>query len=204
MSNILIIKHGSLGDLIQANGAIKDIKENFSNDKVFLLTTPPYAEFMSSCPYIDGVLIDKRLPRWNLFYLRNLRRTLDRFLFKKVLICKIHQELNFIKISYSKGIFFGQTKKVSSNETINEEKDLSCFRQNRKSINQSRYKKYEFYKKNDLSWAVKNVKNIINRSFEGNYILIFPFCSPKLIKKKWPYYHILIELLKKITVLNIT
>ena len=27
MSNILIIKHGSLGDLIQANGAIKDIKE---------------------------------------------------------------------------------------------------------------------------------------------------------------------------------
>ena len=25
MSNILIIKHGSLGDLIQANGAIKDI-----------------------------------------------------------------------------------------------------------------------------------------------------------------------------------
>ena len=27
MSNILIIKHGSLGDLIQANGAIKDIKK---------------------------------------------------------------------------------------------------------------------------------------------------------------------------------
>ena len=28
MSNILIIKHGSLGDIIQANGAIKDIKDN--------------------------------------------------------------------------------------------------------------------------------------------------------------------------------
>ena len=74
MSNILIIKHGSLGDLIQANGAIKDIKKNFNNDKVFLLTTPNYTEFMSSCPYIDGVLIDKRLPRWNLFYLRNLKK----------------------------------------------------------------------------------------------------------------------------------
>ena len=33
MSNILIIKHGSLGDLIQANGAIKDIKHNFKNFK---------------------------------------------------------------------------------------------------------------------------------------------------------------------------
>ena len=36
MSNILIIKHGSLGDLIQANGAIKDIKNNFPKDKVLL------------------------------------------------------------------------------------------------------------------------------------------------------------------------
>ena len=31
MSNILIIKHGSLGDLIQANGAIKDIKNFYPN-----------------------------------------------------------------------------------------------------------------------------------------------------------------------------
>ena len=56
MSNILIIKHGSLGDLIQANGAMKDIKESFPNDKVLLLTTPPYVNFMSNCPYINGVL----------------------------------------------------------------------------------------------------------------------------------------------------
>ena len=84
MSNILIIKHGSLGDIIQANGAIKDIKKNFSDQKVMLLTTPPYADFMSSCPYIDGVLIDKRLPRWNLFYLAKLKKKIERFSFTKV------------------------------------------------------------------------------------------------------------------------
>ena len=39
MSNILIIKHGSLGDLIQANGAIEDIKYSYKNSKVLLLTT---------------------------------------------------------------------------------------------------------------------------------------------------------------------
>ena len=55
MSNILIIKHGSLGDLIQANGAIKDIKKTFPDKKVLLLTTPSYANFMTSCPYVDGV-----------------------------------------------------------------------------------------------------------------------------------------------------
>ena len=31
MSNILVIKHGSLGDLIQANGAIQDIKEYYKS-----------------------------------------------------------------------------------------------------------------------------------------------------------------------------
>jgi len=34
MSNILIIKHGSLGDLIQANGAIQDIKNSFKTFKI--------------------------------------------------------------------------------------------------------------------------------------------------------------------------
>ena len=38
MSNILIIKHGSLGDLIQANGAIKDIKKFHENRKVIIPT----------------------------------------------------------------------------------------------------------------------------------------------------------------------
>mgnify|MGYP001353086602 CR=1 FL=1 len=84
MSNILIIKHGSLGDLIQANGAIKDIKKFYKNRKVFLLTAQPYAIFMSECPYLDGVIIDKRLPRWNLFYLRNLKNNLAKYNFTKV------------------------------------------------------------------------------------------------------------------------
>ena len=39
MSNILIIKHGSLGDIAQASGAIQDISENHKNDQIYLLTT---------------------------------------------------------------------------------------------------------------------------------------------------------------------
>ena len=40
MSNILIIKHGSLGDIIQANGAIKDIK------KIFLIAKYCYSRHL--------------------------------------------------------------------------------------------------------------------------------------------------------------
>ena len=41
MSNILIIKHGSLGDIAQACGAIQDISENHKEDEIYLLTTKP-------------------------------------------------------------------------------------------------------------------------------------------------------------------
>ena len=69
MSNILIIKHGSLGDIVQISGALRDIRETYSDKKIFILTTLPYLELLSKCPYLDGVLVDKRLPRWNIFYL---------------------------------------------------------------------------------------------------------------------------------------
>ena len=42
MSNILIIKHGSLGDIAQACGEIQDISENHKDDEVHLLTTRPF------------------------------------------------------------------------------------------------------------------------------------------------------------------
>ena len=44
MSNILIIKHGSLGDIAQASGAIQDIYENHINDNIYILTSKPYVD----------------------------------------------------------------------------------------------------------------------------------------------------------------
>ena len=77
MSNLLIIKHGSLGDLIQANGAMEDIKKSNPKTHVVLLTTAPYYDLMNKCPYIDEVLIDRRSARWNLFYLYKLKKKIN-------------------------------------------------------------------------------------------------------------------------------
>ena len=74
MSNILIIKHGSLGDIVQISGVLRDLRENHIDKKIFLLTTLPYIELLTKCPYVDGVLLDRRLPRWNLIYLIKLKK----------------------------------------------------------------------------------------------------------------------------------
>ena len=76
MSNILIIKHGSLGDIVQISGVLRDIRENHEDKKIFILTTLPYVDLLSRCPYLDGVLVDRRLPRWNFLYLFKLKKIL--------------------------------------------------------------------------------------------------------------------------------
>ena len=50
-----------------------------------------------------------------------------------------------------------------------------------------------------LKSAIVDIKNIINQNFDGKYILIFPFCSKKHIKKKWPYFSELITKIKEIS-----
>ncbi len=198
MSNILIIKHGSLGDIIQANGAIKDIKKNFPNNKVLLLTTPPYVTFMSSCPYLDGVLIDKRLPRWNLFYLNKLKKNLERFSFIKVFDLQNSSRTQFYKkFLFKKDIFWSDKNTFVSKEVLRDENKLPVLDRMKLQLERAGLETTSFTKKPDLEWAIKNIKNIVNQNFEGDFILIFPFCSPKLRKKKWPYYEDLIKLLKR-------
>ena len=83
MSNILIIKHGSLGDIVQISGVLRDIRAAHKSDQIFILTTLPYLELLSRCPYVDGVLLDKRLSMWNIFYLIKLKKKLDKYNFSR-------------------------------------------------------------------------------------------------------------------------
>tara|TARA_B100001121_G_scaffold288993_1_gene287561 strand:+ start:1091 stop:2023 length:933 start_codon:yes stop_codon:yes gene_type:complete len=197
MSNILIIKHGSLGDLIQANGAIKDIKNFYQNRKVFLLTSEPYAIFMSECPYIDGVIIDKRLPRWNLFYLSNLKKNLAKYNFTKVFDLQNSGRTKFYKRFIIKNIEWsssetaleqGQKKKDFDKDPVLDRMEIQL----KKSGIET-----EYTKNIDLSWAVSDITRLTRRYTNNDFILLFPFCSKKHPQKKWPYFKELILRLKQ-------
>ena len=47
----------------------------------------------------------------------------------------------------------------------------------------------------DFSWACSDINEIKNNFELDKYILLFPFCSPHLHTKKWPYYNDLIKLI---------
>ena len=196
MSNILIIKHGSLGDIAQISGVLRDIRENHVNEKIFILTTFPYVELLSRCPFVDGVLIDKRLPRWNILYLFKLKNMIKKFNFTYV-----YDLQNSSRSSFYRKYLFNISNWSSAKTVLKKEVENSDFEKNsvlerfKLQLNNSNIKtKYSL--KPDFSWACINVDKIINKFFGDKFILIFPFCSPQLSHKKWPYYNELIKIIK--------
>ena len=59
--NILVIKHGSLGDLVLSFGAIKTLRENHPNSNIYLLTQSNYKQIFKNLPYVNEILVDNRI-----------------------------------------------------------------------------------------------------------------------------------------------
>ena len=199
MSNILIIKHGSLGDIAQASGAIQDIFENHKDEKIYLLTTKPYIELFKKNPFITDVILDKRLSRFNLIYLYFLMKNI-----KKLNIQKVYDLQNSSRTLFYKKILFpkADNKTWSSSETTlpnNQSKEefdrisvLERFNHQLKTSGIST----THTTKPDFSWANSDINKIKNEYNLKKYILLFPFCSEHLAIKKWPYYNDLIQLIE--------
>ena len=200
MSNILVIKHGSLGDIAQASGAIQDISENHKDDQIHILTTKPYFELFKKNPCISNVILDKRLSKINLIYLYLLMREIKKYNFSKV-----YDLQNSSRTSFYKNILFPKADKTiwcSTETTLPEgttkkdfDKDsvLSRFDHQLKSsgINTNHTMKPDF------SWSTVDISEIKKNYELDKYIILFPFCSPHLTSKKWPHYNDLITMINE-------
>jgi len=199
MSNILIIKHGSLGDIAQASGAIQDISENHKDDQLHLLTTKPYFELFKKNPFIHNVILDKRLSRFNLIYLYLLMRTLKKLNIKKVYDLQNSSRTKFYKNILSPKANFSTWSSSETTLPINISKEefdknpvLNRFDHQLKTSGLNTLN----VMKPDFSWSCANIDNIKNDNKLKEYIVLFPFCSAHLDIKKWPYYNELIEQIK--------
>ena len=200
MSNILIIKHGSLGDIAQACGAIQDISENHPDDQIHLLTTKPYYDLFKKNPNVSNVILDKRLSRLNLIYLYSLMKEIKKYSFSKVFDLQ-----NSSRTSFYKKILFPKVGKEiwSSTETtlpegttkqdFDKDSVLERFDYQLKSSGVNTL----YTTKPDFSWSLTDISQTKNSYGLDRYIVLFPFCSPHLSLKKWPYYNNLIQLIKE-------
>ena len=191
--NILIIKLGSFGDIIQINGCLKDIRNKHDKSKIIFLTTPPYKKLMSKCPFVDEILLDERKPRWNFIYLYKLKRELKKFNFIKVYDLQNSSRSEFYRKNLIKIRDWSSSRSILlKNETKNNFDKKSIL--DRFSIQLSRSGiQTQFTNSPQVEWMIDN--NFDTQLDNRPYIVIFPFCSKKHPQKRWPYYGELIEII---------
>ena len=153
---------------------------------------------MSECPYVDGVLLDKRLPRWNLLYLLDLKKLLIRYKFSHVFDLQNSKRTKFYKKYLLKGpIWSSSETSLDSGEKLVDFNEDSVLNRMKKQLEKSGVK-VKNTKDIDLTWSIKDISRNLKQYTNGDYILIFPFCSKKHIQKKWPYFSELINKIKEI------
>jgi len=197
MSNILIIKHGSLGDIAQASGAIQDISENHKSDKIHFLTTKPYIDLFNKNPFVHNVILDKRLSKINLVYLYFLMRELKKHNFVRVFDLQNSSRTNFYKnILFPKATnetWSSSMTTLPKNETKENFDKKSVLERFDYQLKISGLSTLNTLKPN-FNWASSDISEIKKQYNLKKYILLFPFCSPHLTIKKWPFYNDLTKL----------
>ena len=115
-NNILIIKHGALGDIVLSGAAIKAIRNFHKKDNIYCLTTKTYCELMEESPWFDEVIVDEK-PKWNnISGWLCLRSTLQKLNFSRIYDLQTSNRSNlyfylffFMKSVQWSGIAYGCT-----------------------------------------------------------------------------------------------
>ena len=176
--NILIIKHGSLGDLIVSFGAMKTLRVNYPNSNIYLLTQSNYKKIFINLPYVNEILIDDRIAIFpslknllsivkekniNLvFDLQNSTRTeIYNFFLKIFTKCKILSARKFSSYKYKQ-------KKLGIQHISKNHQD------------QLKHLGINHFKKPDLSWMLNDDIKVTKK------VILIPGASKSGEYKKWP------------------
>ena len=178
--NILLIKHGAFGDLIQSDGIFKSIKIRHPKDNLILLTSSSFKNLMKGSPYFDDVIIDNRFPLWNLKSYYYLIKQLNSYNFSHVYDLQNSQRTLRYKTLLLKNALWVTTNRKDHPQSglqglIDMLKDNGMLAQ-------------EIYDP-DITWMVNDVSSLLKRkNISKKYVVLIPGSSRKHPEKRWPFY----------------
>jgi len=187
MPRILVIKLGALGDIMQAEGAMHDIRLHHQNDEITVMTTPAYKRLMERCPWVDRIFIDKRESRFRLDHMLDLRRRLRRERFDRVYDLQQVGRTNF----YFR-FFLRDTPWMGGAQGCSwycrRPADCCAADHFAESLAQVGVE-VRHCVHCDVSWMADDVEPIIARTgLDHPYVVLIPGGSAGHPEKRWPYY----------------
>lgn len=186
---ILVIKHGAFGDIIQAEGALRDIRENHPGSDITVLTTPAYRRILERCPWIDHVMIDARKPRWRLDLMWKLRRQLREAKFDMVYDLQNSSRTAFYFRWFLRDTAWSGTAPGCSHphRTKNPKKIRTLNRLAGQLRDAGLNVRHAL--KPDVSWLADDVSGLLAQAgVREPFIMLVPGCSARHPEKRWPYY----------------
>jgi len=178
MKKILIIKHGSLGDLILSFGAIKTIKYQFPNADLFLVTQTNFKKIFRDLPYVEHIFEDNR--KKNLSSVFSYFKIINKY---KIDLVVDLQNSGRTQIYHFFTKFFSNAKVLSARKFSYyryQQQPLGIQHITQNHQDQLKFLNIDKYFITDLSWMAKSNK------FKEKYTVIIPGASKSGEYKKWP------------------
>jgi ADP-heptose:LPS heptosyltransferase len=178
--NILIIKHGALGDLIQADGIFKSIRAKHKYANIVLMTSKNFLTLMIKSPYINDILIDNRLSFININFYINFFKRINQLNFSKIYDLQNSQRTYIYQKYFLRKSEWVTTKRKDHN--------VSGIMGLVEMLKKNGLETKDALKPN-ISWLTTNIKNILNENkIFSKYIVLLPGSSRKHKEKRWPFF----------------
>ena len=183
-NNILIIKHGALGDLIQITSSLKSIRQKYPDSKITLLTDVKFKFFSDRIIFVDEIIYENRpsffrIDKWLTIILKIIKRRFN-IVFDLQNSDRTSVYYFFIKLFNSKTVWSGNRR---GGKFKYHPKNFESIPIKDRIKNQLVLMDIEIYDKPDISWMMK--KNIINLP-NNDFVILLPGSSPEHKHKRWP------------------
>ena len=197
MAEILIIKLGALGDLVQTDGAIRDIREYHRKDRITVMTTPPYQEFMSRCPWVDEVFIDPRASRFNVYQMMSLRRRIrERNFFRVYDLQQVGRTRFYYQWLFPGIDWLGDVPGCAW--YLKRYEQTTCAADHFHRHLEIAGLETRHTLKPNVSWMAEDVGELLQEAeIKPGFVVIIPGASRSHEQKLWPYYRDLAMLVEK-------
>jgi ADP-heptose:LPS heptosyltransferase len=180
---ILVIKHGAMGDFVQALGPFAAIRKHHADARITLLTTRSFVEFARASPYFDEIWIDHRPKPWDVPGLLRLRKLLRSAKFQMVYDLQTSERsssyFHLMGDPPWSGIVNG-----CSHPHANPDRDLMHTIE--RQAEQLRMAGIPETPSPDLSWVKRDLRKL---HLPPRFLLIVPGGAPHRPDKRWPAAH---------------
>jgi ADP-heptose:LPS heptosyltransferase len=181
---IMVIKHGALGDMVQALDGFACLRAGHPDAHLSLLTTAPFADFARAMPFFDEIIIDQRAKPWNLSALCRMRR-LFRQDWKRIYDFQSSKRTRryFQHLVPAKTEFVGMPEKAS--HPLPEMVGMN----NRDRMVKTAEIGGCPHVSAPMDWLTGNPLTGEHLSVNAPYAVLIPGCSPAKPAKRWPAPH---------------